>query len=164
MKTPRHIKPHGFSCRCTCTRHIAGGVINCTEELSGLIGINLGGLVGEGPEYRIHEGSLGCDEARLLLVGLVVFQILAAVANVPIATHHHVGVAASRLGKQAFKHVHKAVLFILLLGPGTTAGQIQRSNRHGRATKLGAPQGRLDVAAGILKSFNAHRDVIKLKA
>ena len=52
----------------------------------------LGFFVREGAKNRIHKCAFISEESRFLLVGFPIFQILAAMADVPIAPDGHVRV------------------------------------------------------------------------
>ena len=52
----------------------------------------LGFFVREGAKNRIHKCAFISEESRFLLVGFPIFQILATMADVPIAPDGHVRV------------------------------------------------------------------------
>ena len=108
----------------------------------------------------IHKGALLRQVAGLLFVGLIIFQVLGAVADIPVAADDHVGRAAigvrprGVIGQNVLKLVQEAVLFIQLRRTGIARGQVQRGNAN-------IAGGGGNPAAGIAKGAEAYFDIGK---
>ena len=70
----------------------------------------------------IHECPLVGQAPGILPVGLIVFEVLFAVANIPIAPDDHVGILNFRIGNYLVEGVEEFVFFILLFTAGSANG------------------------------------------
>ena len=83
---------------------------------------HLGLAIGIGSEHVIHECPFVGQASGIFAVGLIVFEVLFAVANIPIAPDDHVGILNFRIGNYLVEGVEEFVFFILLFTAGSANG------------------------------------------
>ena len=138
---------------------LAAGVLDNTLPLPQVL-LLLRLVIRKRAKDVVHEGALFRQVASLLFVGLIIFQVLGAVADIPVAADDHIGRAAIRilarrvLRQHLLEFIQEAVLFIQLRRTGIAGGQVQ----GGDANIAG---GSRNPAAGVGKGAEAHFDVGK---